>query len=158
MLTEICLKDILLESAKDVFETMIFMELTENTEPGNSMEEPTMLGLITFKGSIEGCLAICCTMPCIQNVTMNMLGMDSAEQATEEDVCDAIGEVANMIVGGVKKRLLDSVGNLDISIPSVVRGREVKNNLGDSAKNISVNINIEGQYSAELSMLYRRSL
>jgi chemotaxis protein CheX len=157
MIEQLSIKEIVLESAKEVFETMIFMDITESTEPDSDIEGWAILGLITFRGAMEGCLAICCSTPCAQTISMNMLGIDSAEQVSEADTCDAIGEVANMIVGRVKKQLAETVGNIEISIPSVVNGREIKNNLGNDAELVTAKVNIEDKYVAKLSMLYRKS-
>ena len=88
---------------------------------------------------------------------MNMLGIDNAEELTDGDTCDAIGEITNMIMGGVKSRLLDDVGSLEVSIPSVVSGRDLKNNLGDAAEKVSVKVNIENEHVTELLLLYRES-
>ena len=158
MIEQICLNEVLLESAKEVFETMVFMDLAEATETDqNNVEGWALLGTITFKGSLEGCLAICCSTPCAQAIAINMLGIDTTEQLTEEGTCDAIGEIANMVMGSVKSRLLEKVGNLEVSIPSVISGRELKNNLGDGAEKISIKVNIEDEYVAELLLLYREN-
>ena len=77
----------------------------------------------------------------------------SSEDSSEEDVCDAIGEVSNMFMGSVKPRLLESTGNLEVSIPSVISGRELKNNLGEHSKEVSVKINNEDKYAAGLVLL-----
>ncbi len=151
------LNETLLESAKEIFETMVFIDLAETTEPDQDIEGWALLGTITFKGTIKGCLTFCCSVPCARAIAINMLGIDTTEQITEEDTCDAMGEIANMIMGSLKKRLTESVGNLEVSIPSVVSGRELKNNLGDGAQKTSVMINIEDEYVAELSLLYKEN-
>jgi len=157
MIEQICINEVLIESAKEVFETMVFMDIAEATEPDQDVEGWALLGSITFKGNVEGCLAICCNIPCAQAIAINMLGMDTTAELTEADTCDAIGEVANMVMGSVKPRLLEKAGNLEVSIPSVVSGRELKNNLGDGAEKFSVKVNIEDEYVAELLLLYRES-
>ena len=81
--------------------------------------------------------------------------MDSSEELSEEEICDAIGEVANMIMGSVKSRIQDNIGSLEVSIPSVVSGRKLENSLGDKASKILNKVNIEDEYIAELSLLYR---
>lgn len=129
MIEQICMETALTESAKEVFETMIFMDITETSEQDVDTDQMMLLGSITFKGSLEGCLSICCSGSCARVIAANMLGMDSNEQVTPEDTYDAIGEVANMILGSVKSRLMEKVGNLEISIPSVISGREIQNSL-----------------------------
>lgn len=157
MIEQICLNETVIESAKEVFETMIFMDLTEATEPDQHIEGEVLLSSITFKGNIEGCLGICCSTSCAQAIAINMLGIDTADELTEEDTYDAIGEIANMVMGSIKSRLLEKVDNLEVSIPFVVSGRELKNNLGEKTKKIMVKVNIEDEYVAELSLLYREN-
>ncbi len=155
MIDLLSLNEVLLESAKEIFETMVFMDLAETTEEGHDIEGCALLGTITFRGALEGCLAFCCSEPCAQAIAINMLGLDTTEKIAEEDICDAIGEIANMVMGSVKRRLAESAGNLEVSIPSVVSGRELRNNLGEGAHKTSVRINIEDEYVAELSLLYQ---
>jgi len=157
MIEQICLNEVILESVKEVFQTMVFMDLTEAVEPDESVEGWALLGSITFKGSLEGCLAVSCSTQCAQAITMNMLGIDTAEELTEEDTCDAVGEIVNMIMGGVKSRLQGKMGDLEVSIPSVVSGRQIRSSSGDNWRKTSTKVNIEGEYLAELSLLYRES-
>ncbi|MCD6395004.1 MAG: chemotaxis protein CheX [Planctomycetes bacterium] len=157
MVDLLSLNEVLLESAKEIFETMVFMDLSESTDEGQDVEGCALLGTITFKGALEGCLAFCCSTPCAQAIAINMLGLDTTEEIAEEDTCDAIGEIANMVMGSVKKRLAESAGNLEVSIPSVVSGHKLRNNLGEGARKASVRINIEDEYVTELSLLYHEN-
>ena len=155
MVTTTSLKDRVLDSAKEVFETMVFMALEEVTEPPAKIEDVTLLGTITFKGPLEGCLGICCGVNCARTIAANMLGMDSSEAISEDDINDAVGEVANMVMGAVKARLQDEVGNVEVSIPSVVQGLELKNSLGERATELVVHGNLEEEYNIRFSLLYR---
>jgi len=157
MVEQVCLNEVLIESAKEVFETMIFTDLAETTEPDQNVEGQALLGSITFDGDIEGCLAVCFSMVCAKTIALNMLGMEPDEKISEGDINDAIGEIANMVMGGVKSRLKDNTKNINVSIPTVVSGSELKNSLGDGAERISVMVNIEDEHIAELSLLYREN-
>ena len=157
MIDQVCLNDALLEGAKEVFETMIFMDLEEFTEPDRRVEGDALLGSITFKGSYKGCLSIYCGVPCAKTIAVNMLGMEPDEEISQADINDAIGEVTNMVMGGVKSRLQGNLGNVDVSIPSVVSGRKLENSLGDGANKILVKVNIEDEHIAEFSLLYREN-
>jgi len=158
MVEQLCLSEALISSAKEIFSTMVFMDLTEATEPDLQSDDKSLLGSITFKGGIEGCLAIGCGASCAKAIAMNMLGIESADEVTEEGVCDAIGEIANMVMGGIKSRVLKSVNTLEVSIPSVVSGRDLKNNLGDKAMKISMKVSVDSKYPAELMLMYRESI
>lgn len=155
MIDQICLNDALLEGAKEVFETMIFMDIEKSSEQDQQIEGDTLLGSITFKGDLEGCLVIYCGEICAKTIAANMLGIEPDDQISEHDINDAIGEVTNMVMGSVKARLQDKFSNLNVSIPTVVRGQKIENSLGDGASEVSVKVNIEDEYAAEFLLLYR---
>ncbi|HPC94438.1 MAG TPA: chemotaxis protein CheX [Sedimentisphaerales bacterium] len=159
MITTMSLRDNLLDSAKEVFETMAFMALEEiaDEQEGPGLEDETLLGTITFKGHLEGCLAICCGCRCARTIAANMLGGDPDEPMSDDDMSDAIGEVANMVMGALKARVHEEVGTMEVSIPSVVRGRELRNSLGERASKISVTVNLEEEHNVQFSLLYRES-
>lgn len=52
MMTMLSMRDTLLEAARDVFETMAFMALEETQEQIAWKSEDSLLGSITFKGSL----------------------------------------------------------------------------------------------------------
>jgi chemotaxis protein CheX len=157
MIDEICLNEALLGGAKEIFETMIFVNLEESSESEEIIEGDSLLGSITFKGGIEGCLAICCNMSCAKTIALNMLAMDPSDELSEAEISDAIGEVTNMVMGGVKSRILGAVGNLEVSIPMVTSGQGLQNSLGEGAIKALVKVKFENEYIAEMSILYRES-
>jgi chemotaxis protein CheX len=156
-MTTVSMRDTLLEAARDVFETMAFMALEETQEEITWGTEDSLLGSITFKGNLEGCLCVCCAIPCAQAIAANMLGMDSPEGLGQTDVQDAIGEIANMVLGSLKSRVQEQVGTLDVSIPSVIQGRRLRSGIGEGTSEIVINVSVEGQYPAVFSLLYRQT-
>ena len=157
MVDQICLSDAIITGAKEVFETMIFMDIQETPEPDKKIEGNALLGTITFKGTIEGCFAICCNAPCAKTIAANMLGMDQIDDVDEADICDALGEVTNMIMGSIKARIQDGIGNVDVSIPSVVSGVKLQNSLGDGATRVVIKALIEDEYPTELSLICKEA-
>lgn len=157
MMTTVSLKDALLSGAREVFETMVFMGLEESAEQTVTLNEETLLGMITFKGSLEGCLGVCCTVQCARTIAANMLGMDSSESLTENDINDAIGEIANMVMGALKTRIQEEIGTIEVSIPSVVQGHQLRNSLGERSEKLLIQTSLEG-HAMELSLLYRESV
>ena len=155
MVEEMCLTKALLDSAKEVFETMIFMSIEECADDEQHVEGDALMGTITFTNSMEGCLGICCGMSCAEAVAANMLGLESSDEIASEDVCDAIGEIANMVMGSVKTRLLELVEDIQVSIPSVIKGRELIGSMGDGISSIKIRVSIEDEHIAELSLLCR---
>jgi len=157
MLTTVSIRDAVLDSAKEVFETMVFMALEDAGEDGAVTDEAAVLGSITFKGDLEGCLGVCCSPTCARTIAANMLGMDNSESLGENETNDAIGEIANMVMGAVKSRIQQDAGAIEVSIPTVVQGRELRTNLGDKANRVTVRANIEEEYTAVFSLLYRET-
>jgi chemotaxis protein CheX len=154
---EIEFTQLLISSARENFETMIFMGLEEATEPGLSIQGSSLMGTITFRESLEGCFSITCSTDCARMIALNMLGMDPSEELSLEEISDAIGEVTNLIMGSIKKNLNDYVDNLEVSIPLVVSGHILNNNLGEGAQKVTVFVNID-EYLAELTMSYRNNV
>lgn len=157
MIDQLEISDVLLSGASEIFETMIFMDLEEASDQEQRVEGNSLLGSITFTGDLEGCVSICCSDSCAKAVAANMLAMDMDEEISEEEICDAIGEVTNMIMGSVKARLIETVGNLEVSIPSVVSGRMLENSHGEKAVQTRMPVNIAEEYTAELCMLVREA-
>lgn len=155
MTTTVCLRDVLLASAREVFETMVFMALEESSPEEAPVQDPALLGTITFKGRLEGCLGICCGATCARAIAASMLGMDASAELGDRDVNDAIGEIANMVLGAVKSRIQNDIGGIEVSIPCVVRGRELANSLGEGADQVRIAARIDEEHVAELSLLYR---
>jgi chemotaxis protein CheX len=154
MIDQVCLSDTLLQAAQEVFSSMIFMDIEPLPQP-TTLGNETLLSSITFKGDIEGCLTICCELACAKTIAGNMLGIESTDGMGEQEWVDAMGEVANMVMGSVKSRLQESTPNIEVSIPSVVSGREIKANLGDRMARTVVRVQVGGQYPAEMCILHR---
>lgn len=123
-LSEADLAGYVIEATKDVFNTMVMLELKDSYP----LQEPvtkfhcSVTGMVGLAGTYTGILSIHCPQPFALRITSNMLGLDIAEVG--EDVNDALGEIANMLGGYVKQIL--SKGGLDInlSIPTVISGEE----------------------------------
>jgi chemotaxis protein CheX len=155
MVTTASLEDVMLEGAKEVFASMVCMPLEKAAEPGASDNEQAFLATITFTGDLEGCFGITCNQDCVQAITASMLCMEPGSQLSDQEIIDAIGEIANMVMGGIKTRVQHEITNIEISIPSVIFGRQLQTRLGDTMSRIVVPAVIGPQYRAELSLLYR---
>lgn len=111
-------------STKEVFSTMVMMELAD----AYPLKEPvtrfhcSVTGMVGLAGTYSGILSIHCPRGFAALITSNMLGLEIEEVG--DDVNDALGEIANMLGGYVKMML--SKGGLDIqlSIPTVISGEE----------------------------------
>ena len=84
-----------------------------------------------------------------------MLAMEGEDDISDAEIRDAIGEIANMVMGSIKANLLkQNVGNLDVSIPCVVSGKELTSSLGEEAREVALPIYID-ESVAEITLQYR---
>ncbi len=157
MIEQLCVKAVLFVAVKEVFETMTFMYIEKSSEPEGNIEGTVLLSSITFKGDCDGCLTICCDTFCAQAIARNMLGLDTAVELSEEEIYDAFGEVVNMVMGSVKRRLEDEFGRFEVSIPTVITGSKIHYNRGEGVTELSIDINIDDKYPAILTFLYRKN-
>ena len=132
-LTEAELSSLVITSTRDVFSTMIVMELRDESPLTESVSHfhNSVSGMVGFAGIYSGALSIHCPLSLARMITANMLGMEFEE--VDDDVNDALGEVANMLGGGVKHLL--SAGGMDVklSTPTVISGENYKvKSLSDS--------------------------
>jgi chemotaxis protein CheX len=144
-----------LSSAKDVFESMVFLALEEVEDGAPDSEDAAILGTITFTGDVKGCLSVCFSQACAGRITASMLCMDSPDTLTDEDVVDAVGEIANLVMGLVKTRLQNEVETISISIPSVVLGKELRTRTSDGTVRVTIDARVGREHHATFSLLYR---
>jgi chemotaxis protein CheX len=145
----------MLEGAKEVFGSMVCMPLEKATDPVAKTDEQALLATITFTGNLEGCFGIACNQDCVRAITVGMLCMEPGSQPSDEEIIDAIGEIANMVMGGIKTRVQHEIANIEISIPSVIVGRQLQSRSSETMSRIVVHATVGQQYRAELSLLYR---
>jgi chemotaxis protein CheX len=122
-----------IDATKEVFSTMVMMDVVGDFP----LKEPvsrfkcSITGMVGFAGTYSGVISIHCPVNLALKITSNMLGIDCDE--VNDDLNDAIGEIANMLGGSVKQVL--SKGGLDVklSIPTVISGEDYTvNSLSDN--------------------------
>ena len=120
-------------ATREVFSTMVMMDVTADFP----LKEPvsrfkcSITGMVGFAGTYSGVISIHCPVALALKITSNMLGVECDE--ANDDLNDAIGEIANMLGGSVKQVL--SKGGLDVklSIPTVISGEDYTvNSLSDN--------------------------
>ena len=121
-----------IDATREVFTTMVMMDPVDDYP----LQEPitrfkcSITGMVGFAGTYSGVISIHCPVELALRITSSMLGMECNE--VNDDLNDAIGEIANMLGGSVKQVL--SKGGLDIklSIPTVISGEDYTvNSLSD---------------------------
>jgi chemotaxis protein CheX len=114
----------IIESAKEIFSSMVMMEISVS---GDNMTKSVTLiesisGVIGLAGTHKGVLAIHIPNKVAMAITSSFLGMDVDEM--NEDVEDAVGELANMLGGNVKSILSENGRDINLSLPSTITGQQ----------------------------------
>jgi chemotaxis protein CheX len=112
------------QASRDVFGTMLGVELKDSDAYiGESAPCPSdgVLALVGLAGAWAGSGTFSCSADMACKLSGQLLM--SEYSAVDEDVLDAIGEIANMVIGNVKTGLEENLGPMGLSIPTVIYGR-----------------------------------
>jgi chemotaxis protein CheX len=143
-LTEDSVRQTIADIAKGVFSTMVMMDVVDGaplTEPVTSFHE-TLTSMVGLAGSHSGILAIHCPKDLALRITSNMLGMEVTE--IDDDVNDALGEIANMIGGDVKHIFSPKGADINLSIPTVIYGSDYVCESMSSAESLVIPFECDG--------------
>jgi len=118
------INDRLIESTIEIFTGMVMMDISVAGEPMNKLGplKKSITGMVGLAGTHKGVLAVHFPKQVALAVTSNFLGMEVEE--INEDVQDAIGEIANMLGGNLKTILSDRGKDIQLSLPSTIFGDE----------------------------------
>jgi chemotaxis protein CheX len=117
------LDELMTTAVTGVFSTMLGMEMQPaSLENYSANGAPQVAGSVGFIGQLTGVVYVFTTVPFARRITATLLGLDEAEVEGDEMMHDAMGEMANMLVGQMKSRLADRGMPCVLTIPSVVRG------------------------------------
>lgn len=81
-------------------------------------------GTVGFGGRVTGTVFL--SMGVVQAVAMAESLIGEPVDADADEVLDVLGELTNMIAGGIKTRLNDSGFETVMTIPSVIRGPSIR--------------------------------
>jgi len=94
--------------------------------------------IISLSGSLTGYLAIHASPQAACNIAGNMLGDSYPE--VDDIVCDAMGEMANMIGGSLKKYSGRSGTLFTISVPTIVQGKDYSTHTPKGAEQLLMGV------------------
>ncbi len=144
----------IISATTDVFSTMLAVDLVV----GDPVEGPggevvsnitSMLGL---GGDIRGMLAVHCPAAVAMAITSGFLGMDV--DTLDDDVKDAIGEIANMVAGNLKVAFAEDGVKAELAIPTSVIGDSFRVGGMLGARRVAVPFGMEsGQFLVELKYI-----
>ncbi len=130
------IRDNITRAVNDVFKTMLNRpsQLVDTPAPENagwppvpevsSEIRPQVVGTVGFLGDVNGLIYFYLDLAFARLATSHLLGMTDAEldEAGDEVVNDAVGELTNMTVGSFKNGLCDAGYPCMLTIPSILRG------------------------------------
>ena len=123
----------IIKATQEVFSMMVMMDPIDDyplKEPVNRFK-CSITGMVGFAGIYSGVISIHCPLDLALKMTSNMLGVEPEE--ANEDLNDAIGEIANMLGGNIKQFLTKGGLDVQLSIPTVIVGEDYTvNSLSDS--------------------------
>lgn len=121
-----------IDATREVFTTMVMMDPVDEYP----LKEPvtrfrcSITGMVGFAGTYSGVISIHCPVELALRITSRMLGLECDE--VNDDLNDAIGEIANMLGGNVKQVLSKGGMDIKLSIPTVISGEDYTiNSLSD---------------------------
>jgi len=137
-ISESLIRENIARAISDVFKTMLscHTELTSATTRNSDAGWPPIdvvegevaiaqvVGTVGFLGDANGLIYLYLPVPFSRLLTGQLLGMSEAEidEAGDEVINDAIGELTNMTVGSFKNGLCDAGFPCKLTIPSILRG------------------------------------
>lgn len=131
------------QATQEIFQSMLMMEASPGqalTERANSFVN-SVTAIVGIAGTNKGMLAIHIPEPTALVITSSFLMMEVTE--VDDDVKDAIGELANMVAGSIKADLTEQGQDFKLSIPSVVCGAEYEIDCLTDSDGVSMPFSIE---------------
>lgn len=107
----------------DVFDTMLSMKATLVPKAALPHYDDRVAGVVGIGGeTVTGAVYILMSADFAKRLACAMLGMTPEEVGDDNTVNDVIGEVSNMLTGGLKSWLCDCGSDCAMSTPSIIRG------------------------------------
>lgn len=107
----------------DVFSTMVSLTATAAADNKMPHYEARVTGSVGFGGeTVTGAVYLHMSASFAVKITATMLGLPPEEITGELEVNDVVGEMTNMLAGGLKSTLCDLGATCAVSTPAIIRG------------------------------------
>jgi chemotaxis protein CheX len=138
-MTEPQLVNSLIKDVQDVFVNMVGVEdllhLPIQIDVTTHFTE-CLTSMVGLAGSYNGLVSVHIPWALAISFTSLMLGMEVTD--IDDDVNDAMGEIANMVAGSFKQHLSKGGSDIQLSTPSVVNGSDYMFSSGNNLENITL--------------------
>ena len=117
-------------STLQVFDTMVNMQgvvLSRSVEPSD-IPVNGVGGCVSFAGNLSGVVYLLMSESLAQRIARTLLGCATAEPA---EVKDVVGELTNMVAGGLKNQLAQEGFDSCLTIPTFIRAIDTTINVGN---------------------------
>jgi chemotaxis protein CheX len=116
------LAQIVVQATTEIYDTMIMADIQTGAPLAEPIKDFTryVSGIVGLAGLCQGMLAIHAPEKVAMGITNDFLGMEV--ESVDDDVKDAISELANMVGGSVKPVLSPNGKDIQLSLPSVFHG------------------------------------
>jgi len=142
---------IIKSATEEIFASMIFLDLS-CAAPLTSEKEDLgcyVTAMIGLSGDLNAILAIHCPAKVGTAIGGAMLGMEIEE--VDDDTKDALGEIANMLAGGLKEAFAIKKLDLLLAIPTTISGNAYKISTPSGSNRILLPFEIEaGRFYVDL--------
>jgi CheY-specific phosphatase CheX len=121
--TEFNIRQFIEQHVREVFDTML--SLPADLSPDQSLPHYVehVTGSVGFAGEkVTGAVYFHLSAVFASRIAKIMLGLVDQETIVESEVNDVIGELTNMIAGGLKSALCDAGSTCAVSTPAIIRG------------------------------------
>ena len=116
-------QEFLVRHLAEVFSTMLSLPAVPQAETPHSHAPERVSGSVGFVGeAVTGAVYLHVPAPFAARITSAMLGLPEAEIPGDADVNDVMGEVTNMLAGGLKSWLCDAGAGCALTTPAIIRG------------------------------------
>lgn len=130
VITAPLIQDSIVSAIQNVCRTMMGKEVTLRPEVTENSPLPTfeLIANVGFTGEANGVVYLCMDDDFARFTTGRILGMSPGEVSMHgaEVVNDAMGELTNMSAGGFKNQLCDLGFPCKLTLPTIVRGKELR--------------------------------
>lgn len=107
----------------EVMTTMMSFRVQQTPNTINfTSGEGHVASAVGFIGKTTGVIYLYASDTFARQMTCRLLGLEDSDIDGDEMVNDAMGELANMVVGHIKSRLVDRGLACVLTIPSIIRG------------------------------------
>lgn len=137
----------LMRDVKEIFSTMVGLEdllhLPVQIDPVTNFKD-CVSSLVGLAGAYNGLVSLHMPSRLAIKGTSSMLGMEVTE--LDDNVSDAMGEIANMIAGSFKLLLSKNGLDIKLSTPSIVHGKEYVITLSNNPDQIAIRITTDDDW------------